>query len=1793
MSDSVTESESDTQETYVLEHTGLTQPIVCYNSPRSEARLQERLEQIRQETPYYMIPYYIPEHTGLTPEPSQHEEEPEATRTDIGFDCDAMQKSYKSKREASCKMEEEINALEKAEHYGDYDGEIISGTDSDTEESEDPDASRKKARMQAIRAYGKVAEDFREALDVFDEAGENCDRLFRRLKAMKEYVDMNPRCASTSRLVWSLLIPPKKSCLHTTTTTTTMDAFGGGPSLYLDSQMDGILGAGATSGVKREVDPYPPFNLPFSMAPTQSVDQAIARADHGTLMRVGNATYMQLYEWAKNLKTMNDNQTVMINHYSKLIAQQQSTTGYHHGFPLTPSASGSTTPNPFPIPPPSSSSTPPAAAPINSQAAAYTSIPAAPQPMAQPSKAAHPLVKFWVKTDWTTGSDNKADQGTVKVKAEPVPDPTIDPSTSDKKKATKSKPKVPGEATNQKISFLEDEHGRFPHKDRLDMISKAYYDLLTDLANILGEFFPHTWSVVGDRFRTYVINTLYNKFIEFRLGDDFWKVLEYCSAKFTDWARSGMPHAVKAQKAELKRKRRAERESRSKAGPPAGADIHNVDEDEDDTPSTKNHFLNEDSSAHLTVTQSPTDEARRLQARLVREETQRECAGWIKPIHDGDAKLYSALGAYDSLFGGCGRWMVLNLSFPSAISTVPVELRSFAPTRHLQATKERGRGMTALAWRSVYQDGRRASPDSSSSVTCAQPIRGPSLTTPTLSFSYRIALTDPAHGSNGVVATIPYKLGKIQTPRWRRLKPYCGNTSTPRERSRDRDIHSRMGSRDEVHGRQLHLDHDVYQENTDRIMIIHLTYKAQLAFGIDPNPLGGGDTFRLHPRRGLLVVMSNGLVTWGAGAGRASVDKALARMVRGMKRLVGCIDDCIDFKVDTTLGSMVKPRGAGTQSTARRVSPEVAESLSATSFVRSASTTAYSRVYILLDAYTLPSKLYTRIYAIPQLKTRPAKRIYTTMSDRDGFLGLLPNSEDTARSSSPADFRVGIETKPCKTCKAEMAVYGAFVNCYACREKNKVKNREKEARKRELRRLRDAAAAAALGANVDDVENAAPAANGGEKKGESVGKKVKKAKEENVVLRERKNLAELEGEEREVALRMMKFHVQRLVKRKGSADPYVRPTEKSAGTEYLDASTLYAALKAHIAEKPKKLNFKGFHVMVAAEEEDHKKHLERIVKDLRKVVKLPFDHSEPIHKYRNKTYTMRGETYNCTCKGYVTVVPPTPSPSLPSSSSSSSSISPSSSSSSLERPPSKKPKLSTSGGSLMEYMRSLKTAKQEEEEREKAEKAALKAKQNAENAAAAAANVAPERRRVECGGTVKVEVKEDRSHPFGIVGLKWLPCYNDSQKGNRCLTVSILAIVVPSSKVFGNLDSAVLSLSRPDTVTLTIRRTGDTMWSNHRFCASAAGVRELTRDTLARGLLVSVFRWSSIVSLQDCPFPLRPLSIFRRLRTFGSLVRSSPLPLLLDHRPCVLDYAFLSLYVPSRFGLTFPLNGVASEPQHRVDAGASFPRPATMGGTTHTWDGVPQPNVPVLLQADIIIPRPARRSISPSLCFGHLDDNRGSLILGNTQGPSVFTLAIIDRWPIDLRVRTSPHSHSLTPLNRACFYRSTPVAQVHISYVSQMISPELRWLAFRSLVSYYERCSQRKRIRRQKDDVGGASTERSAELPLSLSHPVGTLTVALVQRPIWQYEPILNRSPTAILLSVRLCSSTSQTIHIPSISQSVDLGNRDVVLGVLMLHVLSSWEPSPGKYSTTYVLARFSLPLSLRDRLPAYRIHVH
>ena len=61
----------------------------------------------------------------------------------------------------------------------------------------------------------------------------------------------------------------------------------------------------------------------------------------------------------------------------------------------------------------------------------------------------------------------------------------------------------------------------------------------------------------------------------------------------------------------------------------------------------------------------------------------------------------------------------------------------------------------------------------------------------------------------------------------------------------------------------------------------------------------------------------------------------------------------------------------------------------------------------------------------------------------------------------------------------------------------------------------------------------------------------------------------------------------------------------------------------------------------------------------------------------------------------------------------------------------------------MEYMRSLKKVKEEEElELER------------QRALAAEKSESGKKRPVECGGKVKIQVQEDRSHPYGIVGQK-------------------------------------------------------------------------------------------------------------------------------------------------------------------------------------------------------------------------------------------------------------------------------------------------------------------------------------------------------------------------------------------------------------------------------------------------------
>lgn len=156
---------------------------------------------------------------------------------------------------------------------------------------------------------------------------------------------------------------------------------------------------------------------------------------------------------------------------------------------------------------------------------------------------------------------------------------------SDSIPTSKSPPDSSNEiqASNKKIAFLEDVDGVPSSNDRLNTMSKAYTDILNGLARLLCDLFPHTWAVAGERFKSFVTISMFNKFIEFRLCDGFWKVLEYCSVKFSDWERNGMPASVKQQKTELKRKRREEK-NRKRAPPPPGADVVDLDDDNSTSP---------------------------------------------------------------------------------------------------------------------------------------------------------------------------------------------------------------------------------------------------------------------------------------------------------------------------------------------------------------------------------------------------------------------------------------------------------------------------------------------------------------------------------------------------------------------------------------------------------------------------------------------------------------------------------------------------------------------------------------------------------------------------------------------------------------------------------------------------------------------------------------------------------------------------------------------------------------------------------------------------------------------------------------------------------------------------------------------------------------------------------------------------------------------------------------------------------------------------------------------------------
>ncbi|KAF6741586.1 hypothetical protein DFP72DRAFT_1083593 [Ephemerocybe angulata] len=373
--------------------------------------------------------------------------------------------------------------------------------------------------------------------------------------------------------------------------------------------------------------------------------------------------------------------------------------------------------------------------------------------------------------------------------------------------------------------------------------------------------------------------------------------------------------------------------------------------------------------------------------------------------------------------------------------------------------------------------------------------------------------------------------------------------------------------------------------------------------------------------------------------------------------------------------------------------------------------------------------------------------------------GLPGNSSDDGLGDVYSSL--ALYAKTCRTCRTEK-VWGRYVNCEGCRDKAKAK--------KDMAKIRKAMRQQQLEQPIPSIANA-PMASSSATGSSPVSVKAEK--------REPVPLKDLTGEEREVAVRMMKAYVGKLM-RKQAREPYPQAApDPKDGTEYQTAGELYSALRVQVLSGKKGFDWKGFHVIVASDDVDHKQRLEAVARDLHKTAKLPFEyvvhnfsrcrqsavplyaapactvicpvtsndqygfklmlfqhrpengrkldrkvfvevpsatgHPNPVKKQRNREETMRNGLYLCTCKGYGKPAPKKPKQ--------------------VAVPP---PSLKKTG-SLMNWARAVRKVKEE----------ADMVVQDSEDEEVA------EQVRVECGGRVKIVVREDAdSHPSGIVGQR-------------------------------------------------------------------------------------------------------------------------------------------------------------------------------------------------------------------------------------------------------------------------------------------------------------------------------------------------------------------------------------------------------------------------------------------------------
>ncbi|KAF8970917.1 hypothetical protein BDZ97DRAFT_1409125 [Flammula alnicola] len=263
---------------------------------------------------------------------------------------------------------------------------------------------------------------------------------------------------------------------------------------------------------------------------------------------------------------------------------------------------------------------------------------------------------------------------------------------------------------------------------------------------------------------------------------------------------------------------------------------------------------------------------------------------------------------------------------------------------------------------------------------------------------------------------------------------------------------------------------------------------------------------------------------------------------------------------------------------------------------------------------------------------------------------LFPTLEMDAleHSGSPLAASLRNSFKACATCKkSNVHTFSSFKNCTKCREKNRLKSQLKDERKR-----------AQLALQASLVPSMAVASY------EAIGQTsvMKRIVDENrregkaivtatgaVKRKAPKALHELDAHEQRAVLIQMKNRLEATIKAAsggGAAPAPVVPHFSKGAKEYQLATALYEAVKRRIqkcSSTQSKMNFSGYHAIVAVSTIDNLKRVEMVVKDLRKIARLPFDYTKSDQSYDFETRA-RTSTFQCTCLGHAPVQAAAPHP---------------------------------------------------------------------------------------------------------------------------------------------------------------------------------------------------------------------------------------------------------------------------------------------------------------------------------------------------------------------------------------------------------------------------------------------------------------------------------------------------------------------------------------------------------------------